>query len=981
MPKDADRFVGTGAIRAALKGRETVVLDALGILWGQGKPHITCPHLDHTDNNPSWRWDERKARAICTCGSHSILAVLQKVKGIDFEAAKLRAASILDRQDLIQVRTREKYQSHDPNSLLNPSSNKRDDQLPLIYLGSRLRIDRDNVPRPLTPFTGIKSLEYFDPPASPRSMPKLVGSHPCAIFGTVAADGRMHAHRIYLSSDGSAKADLGIGPDGQQRDPKKSARVAACQVSTAGCAVIWGDPEKVRHLVLFEGIENGAAGAHALRAEIEAGRIFVASAIYAGGVEAFTPYLATERVTIGADRDEAKEGAGYRRGERAARTFAMRNRDKVEVQIGLPGGPGESTDWLEILLRDGVEAVRSSLLDAIPFIPTQGEIENLQRETIQAQHAKMIGDTYPLPPLETLRLVYRRTKSGEIWVHKWVGEKTDTESGEKVAAWTPVSSPFGVLALLRMADADDAYGLRVSVQDMSGRPRAVDFDRAELARLGASEIRGRLLEAGLRVESDGDFVVLQALKAAKPSDSIIVVSRPGWHRLPEPLFVTPAGEAIGVPKGVRIELAGNAKLPDRVSRRGSIEGWKAAIRAAVNAENCPHWILGAASGFAGVIVDLIELNTCGMNVSGETSLGKTTGQQLAVSAWSSPKGSDRGLLKSMRTTENAVEALARDASGTILALDEMAHSDGKIIGRMLYSLAGDQGKARMRADSSLRRPHIWSTFALLSGEKSLEQKIREDGGQWTGGMAVRFPNIDVSGVNPCVPPETISAIDQISNHYGHAGPAFVTKLVASGLHRGPDLLKERVLAMARTLAGGGADSAKIRAATPFAVLAIAGSLAQELGTFPTEADITGAIRWAWERFCESKDALALNPDRQAITNIQQYIAERWDVTIKNVAAVTGVNNREAVAWYDLDTVYLPTNRAAEAAGYVLEGQRIGAVLEKGGHLSRRLNSRRIAIRYVPKIGYVDCYALRRSQFGRSEKETNRTQLHEVMGCD
>jgi len=35
---------------------------------------------------------------------------------------------------------------------------------------------------------------------------------------------------------------------------------------------------------------------------------------------------------------------------------------------------------------------------------------------------------------------------------------------------------------------------------MGGHPRAVDFDRAELARLGASEIRARLLEAGLRVE-------------------------------------------------------------------------------------------------------------------------------------------------------------------------------------------------------------------------------------------------------------------------------------------------------------------------------------------------------------------------------------------------------------------------------------------------------------------------------------------------
>ncbi len=347
------------------------------------------------------------------------------------------------------------------------------------------------------------------------------------------------------------------------------------------------------------------------------------------------------------------------------------------------------------------------------------------------------------------------------------------------------------------------------------------------------------------------------LKAAKPSDCIIVVSRPGWHRLPEPVFVTPGGETIGAPEGARIELASSVKLAERISRSGTIEGWQAAVRAAVTAENCPHWTLSGAAGFAGVLVDLIKFDTCGLNESGDSSLGKTTGQQMAVSAWSSPKPSEQGLLKTMRTTENSVEAHARDSSGTILALDETAHADGKVLGRVLYSLAGDVGKSRMRPDSSLRRSYTWSTFVLMSGEKSLEQKIRDDGGQWTGGMAARFPDVDVTGVNPRVAPETIDALKQIFTHYGHAGPAFVRALVANGLHRDPDPLKERILAVARTLAGAAATSAKVRAAIPFAVVAIAGNLAQELGIFPCEADVAGAIRWAWERFCSSSDAQAV----------------------------------------------------------------------------------------------------------------------------
>lgn len=41
MPKPADRFVGTGSICAALRGRECVLLDALDVPWRPDKPHIT----------------------------------------------------------------------------------------------------------------------------------------------------------------------------------------------------------------------------------------------------------------------------------------------------------------------------------------------------------------------------------------------------------------------------------------------------------------------------------------------------------------------------------------------------------------------------------------------------------------------------------------------------------------------------------------------------------------------------------------------------------------------------------------------------------------------------------------------------------------------------------------------------------------------------------------------------------------------------
>ena len=98
-----DRYVPTKSIRHAVMGRETEVLNALGIPWDGKSSHIHCPYKDHTDEHPSWRWNSSKARAHCTCTrSGSIFDVVALVRGIDFEAAKIAVAEMVGRPDLIR---------------------------------------------------------------------------------------------------------------------------------------------------------------------------------------------------------------------------------------------------------------------------------------------------------------------------------------------------------------------------------------------------------------------------------------------------------------------------------------------------------------------------------------------------------------------------------------------------------------------------------------------------------------------------------------------------------------------------------------------------------------------------------------------------------------------------------------------------------------------------------------------------------------
>jgi hypothetical protein len=737
---------------------------------------------------------------------------------------------------------------------------------------------------------------------------------------------------------------------------------------------VWGDTCHARHIVITEGIETGAAVALALAAEIAACEIAVAAAITAGGIEAFQPYPATAYVTIAADRDEAPKDDGRpssRRGEEAARNFGLRHHQSFHVDIALPGNPGERIDWLDVLERDGVAAVRDGILLKVDaFVPTQAELDAITHSHLRAAELEKIAADYPLPVMDTVTLRYAQTAAGKLKVHKIIKSERDPETGRTEPVLVPIATPFGVPARLRYADQDDAFGLRCVVQDMAGKPRSVDFERGALAKMAASEIRGALFAAGLRIDSDGELIVVQCLKAADPEEEIVVVRGPGWYDLADLAdlaFVCPNGDVIGAPEKFHLELAVTRRMSRDVAIAGTFEGWYSAVEAALSVSGCQHWTLGILAGLAGPIVALSGLDTCGINLSGLTTSGKSTAQRLAVSAWSSPDIRRPGLFQSARATDNAIEGLAQRASGTVLALDELAHVSGKIAAAMIYTIAGGVGKRRMNADAGLRDRYSWSTFAILSGESSLEEKIRRDGGEWAAGMAVRIPDIDVTGINRYVDTETLRQINDIDSHHGHAGPAFVRALIQHGLQRRGRQLRDRILKTAKTLAGGDtSDSATIRAATPFALLLIAGELAKAFGMIPSHTQVQEAVKWGWDRFKNSTDAEALDPETQAIANLRGWIAERWDVTVKSVDADSGVNNREAVAWYDKDAVYLPKDRLREAAGCMLKEAHIAAVLKTRQLLAECPEKDRFCVRWVPKIGRVVAYALRRSDFGRSQ---------------
>ena len=96
-----------------------------------------------------------------------------------------------------------------------------------------------------------------------------------------------------------------------------------------------------------------------------------AAALSTGGMRAFRPWPANRQVTVAADRDEDKPEAdrAFKAGEKAARDFARKYHQHLDVRIALPGLPGADADWLDILHTEGIEAVRLGIASAEPFLP------------------------------------------------------------------------------------------------------------------------------------------------------------------------------------------------------------------------------------------------------------------------------------------------------------------------------------------------------------------------------------------------------------------------------------------------------------------------------------------------------------------------------------------------------------------------------------------------------------------------------------
>jgi putative DNA primase/helicase len=447
------------------------------------------------------------------------------------------------------------------------------------------------------------------------------------------------------------------------------------------------------------------------------------------------------------------------------------------------------------------------------------------------------------------------------------GRRESEEGAERIDEW--LCGPL-LIEATTFDRRGESFGRLLRFRDSTGRWHEWNMPMGLLAGDGA-DLRRELLHMGLEIDPKHRAKLPHYLMHKAPKRRVLAALSLGWH---DGAFVLP-DEVIG---DAEIRFQSESASPPDFEQRGDLAGWRSEV--AGRAIGNPILTLAISAAWSGPLLDLAHVEHAGLHIYGDSSHGKTTAVQAAVSVWGG-----RALVRSWRATANGLEAAAAESNDSLLALDEINQAPGREIGSIIYQLANGQGKARANVKGGSRRRASWRTVVLSSGEKTIEAYMVAEGGRYMAGQDVRLVNLPIGQRKHGVFDHLHGAIDgrafadqlkgATKHHHGLASPAFVRWLVANTQND----IGAAIEAIAATMAPNGGQEARV--AQQLALIATAGELATEAGLsgWPsgsaTKAAVDAFTVWRDHRGQSSAE------DQQILDSVRSFIERHGETRFTN----------------------------------------------------------------------------------------------------
>jgi hypothetical protein len=315
---------------------------------------------------------------------------------------------------------------------------------------------------------------------------------------------------------------------------------------------------------------------------------------------------------------------------------------------------------------------------------------------------------------------------------------------------------------------------------------------------------------------------LEDLERVNPRlDRAYCLGKTGWHTfqgervfvLDQPLFADERERPLA------LDTRGDRrKVFAALAPRGdSLQAHIDALRRAWEADPiCAAMIAGA---LAAPLLEPLGVPNFAIHLPGDSSRGKTSQLKCAASVFGDPH--NEAWCASWNTTAVAAELRAQQLTDLPQCYDEVgAASDPSSTERMLYSLINGGGKARGRADLSLRETPTWRTVVLSTGEKPLADHNTMTGAQ------IRVIQLPVAGFGNLTAAEVDAVREACAAHAGMFGRRWIETLLEVD-DWAP--FRESYRTITATFRKSAPDPLQGRVAGYFATLVIAEIMAHELG--------------------------------------------------------------------------------------------------------------------------------------------------------
>lgn len=266
-----------------------------------------------------------------------------------------------------------------------------------------------------------------------------------------------------------------------------------------------------------------------------------------------------------------------------------------------------------------------------------------------------------------------------------------------------------------------------------------------------------------------------------------------------------------------------------VTPAGSLDEWLKMVKEEVVGNTPLEFILSC--GFSSAIVGYLyqtsyPVETLLINLTGDSTTGKTTAGMLAVSTFGAPTKKQKGLFSTWNGTSNAILQSLVGNYGVPYLIDELSMSKESDFTSFLYSITDGRNKKRLTKEISFQNVGESATTILSTGELSILSKSANNTGLKL--RALEFTNVQwtTSAVNS----ENIK--NCVMKNYGVAGKAFVQFLV-----KNPNYIDAFVKANTEGFKKVLVESPfRERLAAKYAIILAAAQIANEVFSFKFNVD-------------------------------------------------------------------------------------------------------------------------------------------------